>query len=65
MYTKGSHKINPEEDKLEVNKDDLGINNVYRENNTSSVQKIEIDEKGDFRTHWRDGFFSEKLDELF
>ena len=62
---RGHTKLNPEEDKLEVNKDDLGINNVYRENNTSSVQKIEIDEKGDFRTHWRDGFFSEKLDELF
>ena len=62
---RGHTKLNPEKSKLEVNKNDLGINNVYRENNTSSVQKIEIDEKGDFRTHWRDGFFSEKLDELF
>ena len=62
---RGHTKLNPEKDKLEVNKDDLGINNIYRENNTSSVQKIEIDERGDFRTHWRDGFFSEKLDELF
>ena len=62
---KGYTELNPEKDKIVINQDDLGINNVYRENNTSSVQKIEIDNKGDFRTHWRDGFFSEKLDELF
>ena len=62
---KGQTKLNPEKDIIKVTKSDLGINNVYKEKNTSSVQKIEIDNKGDFRTHWRDGFFAEKLDELF
>ena len=36
-----------------------------KENNSSNVQKIEIDNTGEFRTHWRDGFFSERLDDLF
>lgn len=31
----------------------------------SEVQKIILDSKGEFKTHWKDGFFSERLDELF
>ena len=61
----GQTKISPEKNIIRVNANDLLINNVFKENNTSSVQKIEIDNKGDFRTHWRDGFFSERLDDLF
>ena len=62
---RGHTDLNPGKKKIEINNEDLGINNVFRENNSSAIQKIEIDNKGDFRTHWRDGFFSEKLDELF
>ena len=62
---KGHTEVNPEKDKIKVTKNDLLINNVYKENNSSNVQKIEIDNTGEFRTHWRDGFFSERLDDLF
>ena len=62
---RGHTDLNPNKKKIEINNEDLGINNVFRENNSSAIQKIKIDSQGDFRTHWRDGFFSEKLDELF
>ena len=62
---KGNTELNPDKNKIKVTNKDLGINNVYRENNSSSVQKIKLDNQGEFRTHWRDGFFSERLDDLF
>ncbi len=31
----------------------------------SETQKINLDAKGEFKTHWKDGFFAERLDELF
>ena len=62
---KGHTELNPNKAKVKVKNEDLGINNVFRENNTSSIQKIKIDNQGEFRTHWRDGFFSERLDDLF
>ncbi len=62
---KGNTELNPEKNKIKVTNKDLGINNVYRENNSSAVQKIKLDNQGEFRTHWRDGFFSERLDDLF
>ena len=62
---KGNTELNPEKNKIKVTYKDLGINNVYRENNSSAVQKIKLDNQGEFRTHWRDGFFSERLDDLF
>ncbi len=62
---KGSTELNPDKSKIKVSNKDLGINNVYRENNSSAVQKIKLDNQGEFRTHWRDGFFSERLDDLF
>ena len=62
---KGNTELNPDKNKIKVTNQDLGISNVYREKNTSSVQKIKLDSQGEFRTHWRDGFFSERLDDLF
>ena len=62
---KGHTDLNPKKTKIKVNNEDLGINNVFRENNSSAIQKIKIDNQGEFRTHWRDGFFSERLDDLF
>ncbi len=62
---RGNTELNPSKDKIIVNSNDLGINNVYRENNTSAIQNIKLDNQGEFRTHWRDGFFSERLDDLF
>ena len=56
-------KINNKE--LPINKDYINIFNVFNSDDGSEVQKIELDEKGEFKTHWRDGFFSESLDELF
>ena len=62
---KGNTELNPDKNKVKITNQDLGISNVYREKNTSSVQKIKLDSQGEFRTHWRDGFFSERLDDLF
>lgn len=61
----GYSKLKGSKKSIPVTSKNLGINNIYREKNTSNVQKIEIDNKGEFRTHWRDGFFAEKLDDLF
>lgn len=62
---KGKTSLNPYKKDIKISSQDLGINNVYRVKNESTVQKIELDSKGDFRTHWKDGFFSERLDDLF
>lgn len=62
---KGNTELNPDKNKIKITNQDLGISNVYREKNSSAVQKIKLDNQGEFRTHWRDGFFSERLDDLF
>ena len=51
--------------KIKISNENIYVNNVYIENNSSKVQKIELDEKGEFKTHWKDGFFAERLDEIF
>ena len=37
---------------------------VYMENGISKVDTLEVNEKGGFKSKWRDGFFTEKLDLL-
>ena len=37
---------------------------VYMEDGQSKVDEIELNEKGGFKSKWRDGFFTEKLDLL-
>jgi predicted ATP-dependent endonuclease of OLD family len=56
-------KINNKD--LPITKDYINIFNVFNSDDGSEVQKIELDNDGEFKTHWRDGFFSERLDELF
>ena len=51
--------------KINIGREIISVNNVYVENNSSRVQKIELDDKGEFKTHWKDGFFAERLDEIF
>ena len=34
------------------------------ENGISKVDTLEVNEKGGFKSKWRDGFFTEKLDLL-
>ena len=46
-------KIKPEE---------LSVLYVYMENGVSKVDDLEVNEKGGFKSKWRDGFFTEKLD---
>ena len=48
-------KIKPEE---------LSVLYVYMENGVSKIDKLEVNEKGGFKSEWRDGFFTEKLDLL-
>ena len=46
-------KIKPEE---------VSVLYVYMENGISKVDHLELNEKGGFKSKWRDGFFTEKLD---
>ena len=46
-------KIKPEE---------VSVLYVYMENGVSKVDHLELNEKGGFKSKWRDGFFTEKLD---
>ena len=48
-----------------ITKDYINIYNVFNSGHGSEIQTIELDNHGEFKTHWRDGFFSERLDELF
>ena len=48
-------KIKPEE---------LSVLYIYMENGISKIDKLEVNEKGGFKSKWRDGFFTEKLDLL-
>ncbi len=48
-------KIKPEE---------LSVLYVYMENGVSKIDNLEVNEKGGFKSKWRDGFFTEKLDLL-
>jgi len=48
-------KIKPEE---------LNVLYVYMENGVSKIDNLEVNEKGGFKSKWRDGFFTEKLDLL-
>ena len=62
---KGNTQISPDKKLIKIYSEDLSISNVFRDETSSSIQKIEIDKHGEFRTHWKDGFFSERLDDLF
>ena len=62
MIRKG---FNNDKRDVSISNDFINIFNVYNENNSSQIQKIELDNSGEFKTHWRDGFFSERLDDLF
>ena len=46
-------KIKPEE---------VSVLYVYMENGVSKIDHLELNEKGGFKSKWRDGFFTEKLD---
>ena len=43
---------------------ELSILYVYMENGVSKIDNLELNEKGGFKSKWRDGFFTEKLDLL-
>ena len=44
----------------------VSVFNVFASDTEGSdIQKIILDKNGEFKTHWKDGFFSERLDELF
>ena len=42
--------------------EDIKINYVYMENGESKVDEIKVDKQGNFKSKWRHGFFTEKLD---
>ena len=49
-----------------ISLENLKVFNVYSTNeNGSRVQPIILNSEGEFKTHWKDGFFAERLDELF
>lgn len=48
----------------ELNPEDIVINYVYMENGESKVDELKVDNKGNFLSKWRHGFFTERLDLL-
>jgi len=55
-----------ENQNTEIKKEYLSVFNVSSsDKDGSEVQKIILDAQGEFKTHWKDGFFSDSLDELF
>ena len=55
-----------ENQNTEIKKEYLSVFNVSSsDKDGSEVQKIILDAQGEFKTHWKDGFFSDRLDELF
>jgi len=58
--------ININKKKIPVKSDYINIINISTSNESGSeTQKINLDAKGVFKTHWKDGFFADRLDELF
>ena len=47
-----------------LNHQDVKVLYVYMEDGESKVDEVILNEKGGFRSKWRDGFFTEKLDLL-
>ena len=47
-----------------LNHQDVKVLYVYMEDGESKVDEVILNEKGGFRTKWRDGFFTERLDML-
>ena len=47
-----------------IKPNEIKILYVYMENGISKVDTLEVNEKGGFKSKWRDGFFTEKLDLL-
>jgi len=45
-------------------KEEIKIIYVYMENGESKIDELELNDKGGFKSKWRDGFFTEKLDIL-
>ncbi len=41
---------------------DVSVLYVYMEDGISKIDQLELNEKGGFKSKWRDGFFTEKLD---
>ena len=47
-----------------IKKDEIKVIYVYMENGESKIDELELNEMGGFKSKWRDGFFTEKLDIL-
>ena len=47
-----------------IKPDELSVLYVYMDNGVSKIDNLELNEKGGFKSKWRDGFFTEKLDLL-
>lgn len=47
-----------------IKPDELSVLYVYMDNGISKIDRLEVNERGGFKSKWRDGFFTEKLDLL-
>jgi len=47
-----------------ISKEEIKIIYVYMENGESRIDELELNDKGGFKSKWRDGFFTEKIDLL-
>ncbi len=57
--------FNYDNKKIAIDKSIISVNNVYTDGISSNVQKILLNSQGEFKTHWKDGFFADRLDEIF
>ena len=47
-----------------ISKEEIKVIYVYMENGQSKIDELELNDKGGFKSKWRDGFFTEKVDLL-
>jgi predicted ATPase len=47
-----------------ISKEEIKVIYVYMENGESKIDELELNDKGGFKSKWRDGFFTEKIDLL-
>jgi hypothetical protein len=54
-----------EEDQVPVKPEDVSVVYFYKEDEKIKVKALEIDEEGEFKQDWPQGFFEERAEELF
>ena len=54
-----------DEPEIEVRKSDLSVNWVAIKNEETEIQKLQVNEEGEFDESWPEGFFNDREKDLF